>query len=229
MSAPGRADKPIRVLVVDDVREDRDVCRRFLRKSPVNRFFLEEAETVSDGVSACLSHPPDCVLLDYRLPDGDGFDFLEKITDATGVVALPVVMMTGVGNEEIAVRALKQGAMDYIVKGRIRDESFCHTLQTAMEKASLLATIRRQETEKDEIIIQLQNALEEVKTLKGIVPICAVCKNIRNDEGFWQKVETFIQEHSEAEFSHGICPDCIRKYYPEYSDKILWHLKDPEE
>ena len=229
MNAPGSADNPIRVLVVDDAREDREVCRRFLKKSPMNRFSLEEAETVSEGVSACLACPPDCVLLDYRLPDGDGFDFLDKITDSAGVVRLPVVMMTGVGNEEVAVRALKQGAMDYIVKGRIRDEAFCHTLHTAMEKASLLATIRRQETEKDAIIIQLQNALEEVKTLRGIVPICAVCKNIRNDEGFWQKVETFIQDHSDAEFSHGICPDCIRKYYPEYSDKILWQLKDTEE
>ena len=67
-----------------------------------------------------------------------------------------------------------------------------------------------------EDITSLRNALDEVKTLKGFIPICANCKNIRNDQGYWQKVEQYVQEHSEAQFSHGICPDCARQLYPEY-------------
>jgi hypothetical protein len=59
----------------------------------------------------------------------------------------------------------------------------------------------------------LRDALSQVKTLSGLIPICASCKKIRDDKGYWNQVETFIQEHSEAEFSHGICPDCMKKLY----------------
>ncbi len=72
------------------------------------------------------------------------------------------------------------------------------------------------ETERERIIGELQDALAEVKTLKGFLPICASCKKIRNDAGYWQQVEKYIMEHSEVRFSHGICPDCARKLYPEY-------------
>jgi PAS domain S-box-containing protein len=70
------------------------------------------------------------------------------------------------------------------------------------------------------LISQLQEALAEIKTLTGLIPICASCKKIRDDQGYWQQLETYIQEHSEAEFSHGICPDCARRLYPElYGDE----------
>jgi len=68
-----------------------------------------------------------------------------------------------------------------------------------------------------EDITALKNALEEVKTLRGFVPICSRCKNIRDDKGFWQKVEEYVQSHSEAQFSHSICPDCAKKLYPEFT------------
>lgn len=64
---------------------------------------------------------------------------------------------------------------------------------------------------------QLTSALTEIKTLRGIIPICAGCKKIRDDAGYWHQVESYIQDHSEAQFSHGLCPECIKKYYPEHS------------
>jgi PAS domain S-box-containing protein len=75
---------------------------------------------------------------------------------------------------------------------------------------------KRIEREKEQLIQDLTTALDEIKTLKGIVPICASCKKIRDDRGFWNQLEVYIQEHSEAEFSHGICPDCVKKLYPKY-------------
>jgi len=63
---------------------------------------------------------------------------------------------------------------------------------------------------------ELKEALEKVKLLSGFLPICASCKKIRDDTGYWKQIETYIGEHSEAEFSHGICPDCAKKLYPEY-------------
>jgi hypothetical protein len=69
--------------------------------------------------------------------------------------------------------------------------------------------------------IELQGALDQVKLLNGLLPICASCKNIRDDKGYWQSVESYISNHSEAQFSHGICPVCVRKLYPEIADDIL--------
>jgi len=66
---------------------------------------------------------------------------------------------------------------------------------------------------------QLQKALSEIKQLKGIIPICASCKQIRDDEGFWHQVESYVRDHSEAEFSHSICPECMKKLYPEFVEK----------
>ncbi|MCK8602950.1 VUT family protein [Desulfoferrobacter suflitae] len=75
------------------------------------------------------------------------------------------------------------------------------------------------EKEKEELIQQLQFALSQVKTLQGFIPICANCKKIRDDEGFWQKIEQYIEQRSEAKFSHGICPECAKLLYPEFHHK----------
>ena len=79
--------------------------------------------------------------------------------------------------------------------------------------------IKRTDNEKSEIIVMLNNALEEVKTLSGFLPICASCKKIRDDKGYWNQIEAYISEHSEAEFSHGICPECAHNLYPELYTK----------
>lgn len=70
--------------------------------------------------------------------------------------------------------------------------------------------------ERERIIAELQGALSEIRTLRGIVPICASCKQIRDDEGFWHQVESYIADRTEAEFSHGICPKCMKELYPDF-------------
>jgi len=69
--------------------------------------------------------------------------------------------------------------------------------------------------EKARLIIQLESSLSEIKKLSGFLPICASCKKIRDDKGYWNQIESYIKEHSEAQFSHGICPDCAKKLYPD--------------
>ena len=66
---------------------------------------------------------------------------------------------------------------------------------------------------------ELQDALAWVKTLRGLLPICANCKRVRDDKGYWQGLEVYVREHSDAEFSHGICPACSRELYPEFTDR----------
>ncbi len=85
------------------------------------------------------------------------------------------------------------------------------------------------EEEKGNLIIDLRNALSEVKELSGFLPICSSCKKIRDDKGYWNGVETYISEHSEVEFTHGICPDCMRKLYPEIADEVLGLFLEKDE
>ena len=80
---------------------------------------------------------------------------------------------------------------------------------------------KRQEKEREKLIQELQKALSEVRKLSGMLPICASCKKIRDDQGYWQQVESYISQHSEVQFSHGICPECARKLYPEFYDDLF--------
>ncbi len=76
------------------------------------------------------------------------------------------------------------------------------------------------EKERERLIQELQQAMTNVKALSGLLPICASCKKIRDDEGYWKQIESYISAHSEAEFSHGICPDCLKKLYPDIYEKM---------
>ena len=87
---------------------------------------------------------------------------------------------------------------------------------------------RRHEAEREQLVHELQEALANVKTLRGLLPICASCKKIRDDGGYWSQIETYLRAHSEAEFSHGICPECARQLYPEQFRKMYPELADKE-
>ena len=103
----------------------------------------------------------------------------------------------------------------------IHVEIFGSTIQLAGKPAvagSILdITARKQvEEQREELIEALQKALSEVKTLRGFLPICSYCKKIRDDKGYWSQIESYIHKHSDAEFTHGICPECAKKYYPDF-------------
>ena len=88
--------------------------------------------------------------------------------------------------------------------------------------------IKRQNEKNEELIAELRHALEQVKTLRGFIPICAVCKKIRDDKGYWNRLEEYITAHSEAQFSHGICPECMQKMYPEQYASMQSETSDPD-
>ena len=71
--------------------------------------------------------------------------------------------------------------------------------------------------EQTTLIVKLQDALAKIKTLRGMLPICAACKKVRDDKGYWSQIEVYVRDHSEAEFTHGLCPDCAKKYFDEIS------------
>ena len=82
-----------------------------------------------------------------------------------------------------------------------------------------IAQRKEAEGAREQLILELQDALLKIRTLSGLLPISATCKKIRNDRGYWEQIEVFIRDHSEADFSHSICPECTKKLYPELHDK----------
>jgi hypothetical protein len=78
---------------------------------------------------------------------------------------------------------------------------------------------RTAEKQRDETIGELRRALSEVKTLRGLLPICSKCKRIRDDTGYWSRIEEYIHDHTEAEFTHGLCPECLHELYPDFKDQ----------
>lgn len=83
-----------------------------------------------------------------------------------------------------------------------------------------ITDLKRVEAEREKLVCELQTALSHVKTLSGLLPICAGCKKIRDDRGYWQQVDIYIKRNSNAEFTHGLCPDCMHSYYPEYVQRV---------
>jgi len=133
-----------------------------------------------------------------------------------------IILTTAHSDANILLDSIDVGVDKYLLKPLDMDALYSAIDQCA-ETIVLERKIQQQNREKDELIAKLQEALENVKKLSGLIPICSHCKKIRNDEGYWKQIEGYISEHSEARFSHGICPDCAKKIYTEF-------LKDiPEE
>lgn len=151
-----------RVLIVDDCPEDRETYRRYLRQDPDYTYVVLEEESGEKALELCRLMKPDSVLLDYLLPDIDGLEFLDELSDKTGKVDIPVVMVTGYGNESIAVQAMKSGAHDYLVKGQTTPESLRLALRHAMEKVELLRQLEKSE---ERFRTSVENMQEELAQL----------------------------------------------------------------
>ena len=146
-----RSLSPIRGLIVDDDRVDRTVCQACLRESPIWQFEFAEAESVAGGVEIASSWRPDCILLDFVLPDGDGIEVLDRLPVSERSCS---IILTAYGGEELAVRAMKAGATDYLPKARLSPdilpravvnsvESFRMKQQTENQRAALAVSQRR--------------------------------------------------------------------------------------
>jgi len=121
-------------------------------------------------------------------------------------------------------RASKRVHFDFrhrLADGSVRDVEVYSSMIDARGKELLHSIVhdvterKRLEEEREKLIGSLQKALSEIKQLSGLLPICSSCKKIRNDEGYWEQLEIYIKNHSDADFSHGICPECVARLYPD--------------
>ena len=122
-----------------------------------------------------------------------------------------IIILTIKGEKVDIITGLEAGANDYLAKPFDPGE-----LHARVEVGRRMVEMQDTLASK---IGELRRALDQIKTLRGIIPICASCKKIRDDNGYWKQVEVYIRDHSEAEFSHGICPECVKELYPKYMRK----------
>ena len=200
-------EQRIRILLVEDDKVDQMVVERLVRDKGLP-YDLKTALSVTEGIEQINKFKFDVILLDYQLGDGTGMDLLKEIKDT------PVIFVTGSGSEEIAVQAMRDGAYDYLIKDP--DRNYLIVLPSTVQ--NVLAR-KRVEEERAKLIKELQGALAKIKTLSGFLPICSSCKKIRDDTGYWNQIEAYIQDHSEAEFTHSLCPECMKKLYPDLYGK----------
>jgi two-component system, cell cycle response regulator len=136
------------ILLVDDSPEDRETYQRLItRVSPDEEYVFTAANTVDEALELCRRTSFDCILLDYRLPDGEGLNLLAGLASENEPLLVPVIVLTGQGDETVAVRAMKSGAQDYLSKRRLTSESLHRAMHNAMEKVALLRKIEEQRAE----------------------------------------------------------------------------------
>jgi len=163
-------DDPLRILIVDDSPEDRAVYQRFLADTSSRVYTFVETDYGEEGLDRCRDEAPDCVLLDYNLPDLDGLEFLEELNERLGKNRIPVVMLTGQGNESVAVETMKLGAQDYLVKGSLSSAGLHRAILNAIEKVALFREVdeQRQELERrNQELEAAKEAAEAASQAKG--------------------------------------------------------------
>ena len=196
----------MKVLLIEDNPGDVRLIREMLSESRNISLEIEHADHLSTGLDRIAQGGLDILLLDLGLPDSQGLETLSTVhKQAPG---MPIVVMTGLSDETIGIQAVQEGAQDYLIKGRVDSNLLTRSILYSIER-------NRIEEEREKLIKQLQEALANIKTLSGMLPICASCKKIRDDKGYWNRIETYISEHADVLFTHGMCPDCAKKAYEE--------------
>ncbi len=194
------------------IAEDDEISRKMLRKILLKDG--NEVTAVEDGLKALAllkNEAPEILVTDWMMPDLDGSELTRRVRGLDLPSYVYIILLTALTEKERIIEGLDAGADDYITKPYDKTELLAR-IRAGHRVVELEKSLRQKNHE-------LSEALAQVKQLKGLLPICMFCKKIRKDEDYWQQVEEYLFEHTEADFSHSICPECMQKHYPEYARK----------
>lgn len=189
--------------------EDHPSTRRLLQDILAQDYQVLVASNGQEALDMVRGNPSiDLVLLDIIMPGLNGYEVCQKLKENEELRDIPVIFLTIMEEDHDEARGFAVGVADYIIKpiSRLR----------LMARVKNQLALRQKQRELEQKNLELQTALDQIKVLHGILPICSFCKQIRNDRGAWQRLEEYIQSHSEAEFSHSVCPKCMKEHYPDY-------------
>lgn len=205
-------ENKINILIVDDRPENLLSMESLIESPELN---IVRASSGNESLGLMLDYEFAIVLLDVQMPGMDGFETAELMRGSEKTKHVPIIFVTALSKDQKYVfRGYESGAVDYIFKP-LEPEILKSKVKVFCEIYRQKRIIQNQLTEIEEKNDVLQRQLKEIKVLKGFIPICASCKKIRDDKGYWTQVEQYVADHSEAEFTHSICPDCAKKLYPE--------------
>jgi DNA-binding response OmpR family regulator len=197
------------ILIVDDTPANLRLLSGMLaeqgyrvRLAPSGKLALMNAQAKS----------PDLILLDIKMPGMNGYEVCEQLKADPRTRDIPVIFLSALDQTEDKVKAFAHGGVDYVTKPFQFDE--------VLARVETHLRLRALQLQLAERVRELEEAMAQIKTLRGLLPICAKCKKVRDDQGYWQDVELYIRDRADVSISHGICPDCFRELYPDYADIV---------
>jgi PleD family two-component response regulator len=173
------------------------------------------------------------------MPGLDGFEVCRRLKARAESRDIPIILISAYGENAERLEGLRLGAVDFVNKPFHREELVAR-VKTHVELRHLRVRLEQQATDLRRVNEQLQDELAErsraeqalreknaelaealanVKSLSGLLPICSCCKGIRDDKGYWSRVEIYIEQNSEATFTHGLCPECLKQFLPDRDDR----------
>ncbi len=193
----------MRILIAED-----DITSRNLLKILLARSGHEVLATVNGAEALEAMQRPDAprlAILDWMMPEIDGLDLCRRIRAQETDRRPYLIMVTTKGEKADIIAGLDAGADDYLPKPYNPGELHAR-INVGLRQIEMQDILAGK-------IKELHQAMDQIKTLRGIVPICSCCKKIRDDQGYWNQVEVYVREHTEAEFSHSLCPECRKELY----------------
>lgn len=191
------------ILVVDDMPSNLEVLGALLQ----DKYEVVIATSGQQALAVAAEQKPDLILLDILLPDLDGYTVCARLKQQPATAAIPVIFVTVKSELDDVIHGFEVGGVDYLIKP-FRAPEVLTRVRTHLE-------LKQTRDRLEQAVGELSQALANVKQLSGLLPICSFCKKVRDDHGYWEQVEAFVTSHSEARFTHGICPECVEKNFPE--------------
>ncbi|MDP8201783.1 MAG: response regulator [Candidatus Tenebribacter burtonii] len=202
-------NKP-KILIVDDKLANLIALETLLQNIDIDCI---RALSGNEALQLTLEHEFALALIDVQMPEMDGFETVELMRNVTITKYLPVIFVSAIYSDDFyKIKGVEAGAVDFITKPIVP--------KVLIGKVKIFLELYSQKLQLEKTVSELEKALSEIKTLSGLIPICSSCKKIRDDSGFWTNVEHYIAARSDVDFSHAICPDCMKKEYPKIYAKL---------